>query len=74
MSCHNRARASCDDFKNKRTSISHKVNTYDKNAELLYDIRLTTSLTIAFHGHDETSLSKNKGNFLEMLEWYKKTE
>jgi hypothetical protein len=47
MSCHNRARTSCDDFKNKKTSVSHKVNTYDKNAELLYDIRLTTSLTIA---------------------------
>jgi hypothetical protein len=81
MSCHNRARMACDDFKNQRTSISHKVDTHDKNVEVLYDIRQTTSLAIAcflisqglaFRGHDETSLSKNRGNFLEMLEWYKK--
>ena len=26
----------------------------------------------AFRGHDESSSSLNKGNFLEMLDWYKK--
>jgi hypothetical protein len=25
----------------------------------------------AFRGHDESSSSSNKGNFLEMVEWYK---
>jgi hypothetical protein len=24
-----------------------------------------------FRGHDESSSSSNKGNFLEMVEWYK---
>ena len=26
----------------------------------------------AFRGHDESATSLNKGNFLEMLDWYKK--
>ena len=26
---------------------------------------------LAFRGHDESSRSNNKGNFLEMLKWYK---
>jgi hypothetical protein len=31
--CHNRARTTCDDFKNERASISHRVETHDMNAE-----------------------------------------
>jgi hypothetical protein len=29
---------------------------------------------LAFHGHDESKISSNKGNFLEMLEWYRKKD
>lgn len=28
----------------------------------------------AFRGHDESAKSRNKGNFLEMLEWYKEKD
>ncbi|TVU26504.1 hypothetical protein EJB05_29054, partial [Eragrostis curvula] len=80
ISCHNRARTACDDFKNERASVPHKVTTHDKDAEARYEIRLTTSLCIArflisqglaFRGHNETSSSLNRGNFLELLEWFK---
>jgi hypothetical protein len=79
-SCHNRARTACDDFKNERASISHRVETHDMNAEACYETRLTSSLLIArflisqglaFRGHDESPSSLNRGNFLEMLQWFK---
>ncbi|KAH7672351.1 P-loop containing nucleoside triphosphate hydrolase protein [Dioscorea alata] len=47
--------------------------------EVVYRVRLTAVLDIvrfllrqglAFRGHDESSSSKNKGNFLELLYWY----
>ncbi|XP_039129039.1 uncharacterized protein LOC120265223 [Dioscorea cayenensis subsp. rotundata] len=47
--------------------------------EVAYHIRLTAILDVtrfllkqglAFRGHDESSSSLNKGNFLELLEWY----
>jgi hypothetical protein len=34
-------------------------------------IRFLLLQALAFHGHDESSSSSNKVNFLEMLEWYK---
>jgi hypothetical protein len=51
--------------------------------EEAYKARLTVMLGIAkflllqalaFRGHDESKTSKNKGNFLEMLEWYRKKD
>jgi hypothetical protein len=51
--------------------------------EEAYKARLTIMLGIArfvllqalvFRGHDESKTSRNKGNFLEMLEWYKKKQ
>ena len=53
---------------------------YSKEAEISYKIRLTASLDCAryliaqgeaFRGHDESSTSINKGNFRELLDWYK---
>jgi len=79
-SCHTRARTACDDFRNDRASINHRVETHDINAEARYETRLTSSLLIArflisqglaFRGHDESQSSLNRGNFLEMLEWFK---
>ncbi|XP_062197361.1 uncharacterized protein LOC133900270 [Phragmites australis] len=80
-SCHNRARTACEDFKNRRASITHRVETNSVDAEMKYEVRLTASLDVAsfliaqghpFRGHDESPSSLNRGNFLEMLEWYKK--
>lgn len=80
-SCHNRARAASDDFKNKGASVEHKYETHDQDAEKQYEVRVTATFDIAnfhiaqahsFRGHDESASSLNKGNFLEMIEWYKK--
>jgi hypothetical protein len=52
-----------------------------KTSEQLYEIRLNAGLDVAmflisqghaFHGHDESGTSLNKGNFLEMIDWYEK--
>jgi hypothetical protein len=51
-----------------------------KESKELYQRCLTASLEclkfliaqgMSFHGHDESSMSLNKGNFLEMIDWYK---
>jgi hypothetical protein len=77
---HNIARDDSDDFNNQRASVATKFRVYSKESEILYKIRLTASLDCAryliaqgeaFRGHDESSTSINKGNFLELLEWYK---
>ncbi|KQK16895.2 hypothetical protein BRADI_1g31303v3 [Brachypodium distachyon] len=79
-SFHNIARGKCEDFINQRSSVSSKIHTYSKESEIAYTIRLTASLDCAryliaqgeaFRGHDESSTSINKGNFKELLEWYK---
>ena len=33
-------------------------------------VRFLIHQGLAFRGHDESSTSRNKGNFLELLEWY----
>lgn len=80
MSIHNIARTAHDDFKNQKSSVEYKVTTYNKESQVKYETRLETSLGIvshlmlqgeAFRGHDESALSLNKGNFLEMLDWHK---
>lgn len=77
---HNQCRTTYEDFDNQKTSVKHKVTKYTKYALIKYETRLDTSLGIVsfltlqgepFRGHDE-SPSLNKGNFLEMLKWYKK--
>jgi hypothetical protein len=69
-----------EDFKNQRSNLKHKVTTYSKESLVKYETRLDTSLRIVsylalqgepFRGHDESICSMNKGNFLEMLDWYK---
>jgi hypothetical protein len=34
-------------------------------------VRFFLLQVLAFRGHDESSTSSNKGNFLELLQWYK---
>ncbi|KAH7652701.1 Ribonuclease H-like protein [Dioscorea alata] len=78
---HNDARRHCEDFKNQRQSVSHVLFSHGRQMEIDYRSRLTAVLDVvrillvqglAFRGHDESSSSKNKGNFLEILNWYAK--
>jgi hypothetical protein len=68
------------DFQNQRQSISSKLSCAYEEAKELHQIYLTSSLEcskfliaqgMAFRGHDEFSTSMDKGNFLEMIDWYK---
>jgi NTP pyrophosphatase (non-canonical NTP hydrolase) len=76
----NNATTSFHDFSNQRASVKNKVSTYSKDALVKYETQLDASLSVvaylalqgeSFWGHDETSTSLNRGNFLEMLYWYK---
>jgi hypothetical protein len=82
-SIHNNAATSFHDFGNQRASVKNKVSTYSKDALIKYETRLEASLSIvaylalqgkSFWGHDETSTSLNKGNFLEMLRLVQRKE
>ncbi|CAD6239064.1 unnamed protein product [Miscanthus lutarioriparius] len=77
---HVEARLKCDDFMNQRTNVGRKLVEVSTEEEKRYEIRLTSSLDVArflilqgdaFYGHDETCSSLNKGNYREMVEWYK---
>ena len=79
-SIHNDATTSCYDFDKQRSSVKHKVTSYSKDALVKYETRLETSLGIIsylalqgepFRGHDQSTTSLNRGNFLELLDWYK---
>ncbi|XP_037471441.1 zinc finger MYM-type protein 1-like, partial [Triticum dicoccoides] len=79
-SAHKKARLHYDDFHNQRQSVSSNFARSSKESEVLYKIRLHTSLGcaryliaqgLAFRGHDESSTSLNKGNFHEMVDWLK---
>jgi hypothetical protein len=68
------------DFQNQRQSISSKLSCASEEAKELYQIYLTSSLEcskflitqgMAFRGHDEFSTSMDRGNFVEMIDWYK---
>jgi hypothetical protein len=80
---HNDARNACADFKNQRAGVDRKFQDYGKDSEKRYKIRLTTALDSAkylikqglpFRGHDESSSSLNKGNYLEMIDSYKEKD
>jgi hypothetical protein len=79
-SVHNNARLHFDDFNNQRQSIDIVISNAGCEAEELYKIQLTSLLActrfllmqgLAFHGHDESANSLNKGNFLELISWLK---
>jgi hypothetical protein len=79
-SIHNNATTSFHDFSNQRASVKNKISTYSKYALVKYESRLEPSLSVvaylalqgeSFRGHDKTSVLLNRGNFLEMLDWYK---
>lgn len=77
---HNNCVSHCDAFKNQKQSVANKLACATEESKELYKIRLTSSLEcsryliaqgLAFRGHNESSTSLNKGNFLEMIDWYK---
>jgi len=77
---HNKARKDYECYKNQRQSVSHVISRGSQKEEEEYRGRLLIILGVvkflllqahAFRGHDESSHSSNKGNFLEMLNWYK---
>ena len=77
---HNNCVRHYDDFKNQRQSVSTKFDHETVESHRLYKIRLTSSLEcvryliaqgLSFRGHDESTASLNKGNFLEMIDWLK---
>ena len=76
-SCHNRARTSCDDFRNENASLTNKVVTYKEDAQARYELHLTLCIArflisqgLAFRGHDESQESSNRGNFIELLKFF----
>jgi hypothetical protein len=80
---HNKARKDYECYKNQRQSVSHVISRGSQKEEEEYRGRLLIILGVvrfllwqahAFRGHDESSQSSNKGNFLEMLNWYKRKD
>ncbi|XP_042413071.1 zinc finger MYM-type protein 1-like [Zingiber officinale] len=78
-SAHNDARTQFEAFQNQRQSVSHLLQAQGHGMEVAYHTRLTATLDVtrfllkqglSFRGHDESLNSSNKGNFLELIEWY----
>ncbi|KAK1396146.1 zinc finger MYM-type protein 1-like [Heracleum sosnowskyi] len=78
-SSHNEATRRCQAFKNQKKSVSHILSAHGLEIEVEYRNRLTAVLSVIrlllqlglpFRGHNESSDSIYKGNFLEVLEWY----
>lgn len=76
---HNYATRKYQVYKNQRQSVEHIFSQHSSDMEVAYRTRLTAILDVArfllrqglaFRGHDESSSSRNKGNFLELLQWY----
>lgn len=60
--------------------MAQRFSDHGREVEIHYKIRLSASLSCAqyllmqgesFRAHDESSTSMNKGNFKELVEWYK---
>ncbi|XP_042401546.1 zinc finger MYM-type protein 1-like [Zingiber officinale] len=73
-SCHNHARVQVESFQDQRHSVSNILRAHGRDIEVSYRIRLTAMLDVrrfllkqglSFRGHDESSNSLNRGNFLD---------
>ena len=78
-SARNKARTDFENFQNQKQSVAYIVKGTNLKSEQAYRIRLTAILDViryllgqglAFRGHDESSTSLRKGNFLELVHWY----
>ncbi|XP_057774924.1 uncharacterized protein LOC130993905 [Salvia miltiorrhiza] len=78
-SCHNNARVQVEAFTDQRHSVANMFRSNARELDVAYRTRLTASLDVTrfllkqglpFRGHDESTTSLNRGNFLELLQWY----
>ncbi|XP_071920891.1 uncharacterized protein [Coffea arabica] len=78
-SCHNDARIQFESFQDQRHSVSNVLRSCGREIDIAYRTRLTAALDVtrfllkqglAFRGNDESTSSSNRGNFLELFEWY----
>ncbi|KAI8559486.1 hypothetical protein RHMOL_Rhmol04G0177600 [Rhododendron molle] len=77
-SAHNRASKKCLDLLNQKQHIETIITKQSDEAKRDYRVRLTASINcikfllrqgLPFRGHDESELSSNQGNFLELLKF-----
>jgi hypothetical protein len=77
-SAHNATQERYNSYLTPSTIIDNRIVKVGNEEKRLYKIRLTYSLRclrfllnqgLAFHGHDESEESRNRGNFLELLKW-----
>ncbi|XP_022860613.1 zinc finger MYM-type protein 1-like [Olea europaea var. sylvestris] len=78
-SAYNQAFAKCTNLMNKKQSISHVISSQSSSQQKNYKTRLTAVLDctrfllmqgLSSRGHDESKESLNKGNLIELLNWY----
>ncbi|XP_022014080.1 zinc finger MYM-type protein 1-like [Helianthus annuus] len=76
---HNHARVQVELFKDQRHNVNNMWSQHTKQDEIDYRIWLTAVVDVirfllkqglAFCGHDESTTSNNRGNFLELVKWY----
>ena len=75
-----KARQHYEALKNQRQCGARVMDRGTKKSEEEYKARLIIILgvirflllqALPFHGHDESLISKNRGNFLELMSWYR---
>ncbi|XP_022866730.1 zinc finger MYM-type protein 1-like [Olea europaea var. sylvestris] len=78
-SSHNQAFAKCTNLMNQKQSISYVISSQSSSQQQSYRTRLTVVLDctrlllmlgLSFRGHDESKESLNRGNLIELLNWY----
>ncbi|XP_022862081.1 zinc finger MYM-type protein 1-like [Olea europaea var. sylvestris] len=78
-SSHNQAFAKCTNLMNQKQSISYVIFSQSSSQQQSYRTRLTAVLDcirlllmqgLSFRGHDESKESLNRGNLIEVLNWY----
>ncbi|XP_022850566.1 zinc finger MYM-type protein 1-like [Olea europaea var. sylvestris] len=78
-SAHNQAFAKCTNLMNQNQSISHVISSQSSSQQKNYRTRLIAVLDctrfllmqgLSSRGHDESKESLNKGNLIELLNWY----
>ncbi|XP_038711471.1 zinc finger MYM-type protein 1-like [Tripterygium wilfordii] len=79
-SAHNQARRKCQDLMSQRlaASISTLFTSNTNKCRIEYQTRLSAAIDcvrfllrqgLSFRGHDESELSTNRGNYLELFHW-----
>ncbi|XP_022846235.1 zinc finger MYM-type protein 1-like [Olea europaea var. sylvestris] len=78
-SSHNQAFAKCTNLMNQKQSISYVISSQSSSQQQSYRTKLIAVLDytrllfmqgLSFRGHDESKESLNRGNLIELLNWY----